>query len=262
MIYLGWGDGAAAEIEYSLAIAHSNTYYPTAGIDVPDGAFHFLNTIAPVLKNRIPYSGGIAVVYSVRNKDFSHEDHTFFDNYTMVCGTLIQNHIPFKIVCLEYLSKNELKNIDMVILPGLAGISDAEAKLLNTKKVVTIGNNTGTRDEHWNLRKTPIIFSRKTDPGDIAARLPFYITAPANTFIEYYTNPRKKNSMYLFAAAPGEQGHIILNAEKGSFLSVNIYARDKERSKKSGKTITIDMDSKLLVLEISGRQAMTAENSE
>ena len=252
MIYLSWPTGKdEATMEFAVAIAHSNNYYPTADSPIPEGAFDLLDCLEEMFDRRVPYGGDVALVYSVRNKDCTLNDSSFFDCYVEAYGKLIARHIPFKIVTLEYLQEEGLEGITTAILPGLQGISDEEAAILSKKRVVPVGERVGTRNENWNIRDNPLIFSQQVTLNDITPALPFGLDASEGTVIEYYGDLEGKHTMYLFAVSPNPSGMITLNAAPGRELTVTVYRLGNTSTEQSGYEVEIVVDSPLMVLAVS-----------
>jgi len=252
MIYLGWPESAEdAECEFAVALAHSNTYYPTADIDVPEGAFAFMDTVAEVLEDRAPYGGNVALLYSDRNQDYTYEDETAFEAYVEAFEQLAQLHIPLRIAPLEYVTTDGLDGVDTVVLPGTQALSDAEAEALEGRTVVPVGDRIGTRDADWTERSTALEFSDSADLDSVAAALPFSVEAPGGTFIEYYCSRTTEGRMYLFAVSPDPGGAITIDAAEGESLAVTGYSFPDGEVEDAGTTVTVDVDSRLLVLVVA-----------
>jgi hypothetical protein len=252
MIYLGWPESAEdAECEFAVALAHSNTYYPTADIEVPEGAFDFMDRIAEVLGDRAPYGGNVALVYSDRNQDYTWEDETAFEAYVDAFEQLTQLHIPLRIAPLEYLATDGLDGVDTVILPGTQAISDAEAAELEGRTVVPVGEEVGTRDADWTERSAPLEFSETADLDAVTAELPFSLEAPEGTFIEYYRSRTAEGRMYLFAVSPDPGGAITIDAAEGESVAVSAYSFPDGDADDAGTSVTVDVDSRLIVLAVS-----------
>ncbi len=255
MIFLGWpASGTAARIEFAVALAHSNTYYPTADIDVPADAFPMMDRLQTVLDQRRPYGGDVALVYSTRNKDFTYENEAFFEAYGDVFEDLTRTHIPFRIVPLEYLTADGLDGVSTVVLPEIRGLSDAEAALLNTRRVIPLSSDpsepVGSRDESWNVRSQAVGFSETATRDQITAALPFNIIAPSDTFIEYYGDRDGAARMYLFAVSPHPEGRILLTARPNSTLAVTVYGLDRPTTELNGPEVDVPLDSRLVVLDV------------
>ncbi len=255
MIYLGWPESIEdARVEFAVALAHSNTYYPTADIEVPQDAFPLMDRLQTVLEQRIPYGGDLALVYSVRNKDNTHEDGAFFDAYVDVFEDLTREHIPFRIAPLEYLTEDGLDGVAVVILPDLRGLSDDEVAILDTRRVISVSDSpadgVGTRDESWTPREQAVAFAETANRDAVTASLPFGITAPSDTFIEYYGNRDGSDQMFLFAVSPVAEGEIILTARPGTSLNVTVDGLDRPTNNFSGDEISVSIDSQLVVLDV------------
>jgi hypothetical protein len=251
MIYLGWPENrSSAAIEYSIALAQSGNYYPTADIPVPAGAFSFMADIASILDSRVPHATRVAVAYSFRNKDFSHESASFQDAYEEACRFLIERHVPFRIVTLEYLPEDGLQGIDTVILPGLVSLADTEVAALNGKTVVLVGQNIGTRDESWTKRSTPILFDSTAPIDSVASDLGFTVVAPPDVYVEPY-DARDGNGVVLFAVSPSGEGSIRLESRPGATLDVAVRARGQATQSYAGSTISIPASDPLLVIQVS-----------
>ncbi len=252
MIYLGWPESAEdAECEFAVALAQSNTYYPTADIEVPDGAFAFMDTVAAVLDDRAPYGSNVALIYSDRNQDFTYESESAFEAYVEAFEQLTQLHIPLRIAPLEYVASDGLDGVDTVILPGTQAISDAEAAEFEGRTMVPVGDEIGTRDADWTERATQLEFSETEDLDSVAATLPFSLEAPEGTFIEYYRSRTTDGRMYLFAVSPAPDGAITIDAAEGESLALTAYSFPDGEVNDAGATVTVDVDSRLVVLVVS-----------
>ncbi|MBI2892972.1 MAG: hypothetical protein HYY06_05435 [Deltaproteobacteria bacterium] len=248
MIYLGWPEGAqAASIELAIALAHSSTYYPTADIEVPEGAFDFMVAIAPVFERRIAYGGDVALVYSVRNKDWTRDEEAF-DLYVEAFESLAERHVPFRIVRLEGLVAADLEGVRTVVLPGLEGISDQEAELLSSRRVALVGDEIGTRDERWQGREEPIEFPETVALDEIEAVLPFVLEAPDGTFIEHYGDREGRAWMALFAVSPEPEGEIRVKAYPGDRLRVTTERLGAQSEEAEGTAIAVAITSHLTVV--------------
>ena len=251
MIYLGWPEeDEQATMEFALAIAHSGNYYPTNFL-VAEGAFDLMDEIGDVLDLRVPYGGDVALVYSFRNQDFSFEDESFFDAYVEAFEELVTNHVPFRIVPLEYIEEDGVEGVETVVLPGIQGISDEEAYMINSKSVVLFGDDIATRDEGWDTLDDEIEFDDVIDLEDVGPALPFGIDSPEETFIEFYGHINGNHAMYLFAVSPDPQGEITLSAADGTSLQVTTYRLDDVPTDDYGEKVTVEIDSNLLVLFVS-----------
>jgi len=251
MIYLGWPVSEhEALMEFGMAISHSGSYYPTADSPIPDGANALLDSVAWINERRVQYSGNTALVYSFRNKDFTLEDESFMEMYQEAIEALVENHIPFMIATLEFLIEDGLSDVDTVVLPNLAGISDAEADLLNQKNVVLFGQNMGTRDEKWNIRDEAVTFPNTIDFEDINPSLPFALDAPAGTMIEFYGDREGEHQMYLFAVSENPSGQLKLRSNPGTRLSVETYRINRSNELATGEEVSIEIDAAFMVFYV------------
>ena len=252
MIYLGWPESEEdAECEFAVALSQSNTYYPTADIEVPEGAFAFMDRLASVLDDRAPYPGNVALIYSDRNQDFTYDSGSAFDAYVEAFEELTVLHMPLRIAPLEYLVSDGLDGVDTVVLPGSQAISDAEAEVLEGRTIVRVGEDVGTRTEDWTERSTAIEFSDTAELDEAVAALPFTVEAPESTFIEYYRSRTTDGLMYLFAVSPEPEGTITLTAAPGESLSATAHAFPDGEVEDGGEAVAFDVESRLLVLTVS-----------
>jgi hypothetical protein len=255
MIFLGWPTNKnQAAMEFAVTLAHSNNYYPTDFL-VAEGAFDLMDEIDHILKQRVPYAGNLAMVYSVRNKDFTlsldGDDEWVFESYVMAFEDIVALHLPFKIVPLEYIESDGLDGTDIVVLPELPAIADEEADAISPKIVVRYGDNIGIRDEGWDKRDQALAFDNEDYLEDLCPALPFGLDAPKDTFIEFYGDRDGAEVMYLFAVSENPAGEIVIYAGKGTTLSVTSYRLDNDTVEDSGNDeIHVDVDARLIVMEI------------
>ena len=252
MIYLGWPDAPVkARAEFAITLAHSNTYYPTDGVDIPSGAFAFMQRMGPILDDRAPFPGSVLLAYSDRNLDFTFEDESTFEAYEEAFTSLTEDHVPFRIQALEYLTEDGLGGASTVVLPGIKGLSDAEAALLQSAQVATLGAEIGARDEAWAQRPTPVQFPNTVALGQIAQGLPFQVQAPASVWIEYYVSRTHSRRMYLFAVSLGGQGTITLTSPVGETLGVTTDHFPSLTETDQGTSVTVQLQSVLTVIEVA-----------
>jgi hypothetical protein len=244
-LYLGWPETLADTIqEFAVTIAFSGNYYPTLESEHPTAEAHrtfgFLDSLRiPVLDRRVPYQE-VALIYSVRNKDWSFETEATFDGYVSAFESLARRHIPFRIVPLETLTAADLEGIDSIVLPGVASISDAEFVLLDSHPVIPIGEN-GTRDEWYTLRDTPLQFTSVISLSALTPNLPFTLTASTETMVEYYTDYTNADQFFLFAFSPSVDGEI--NLAHTAPLTATVYELDHSPYTITGTTLTISLTS-------------------
>jgi hypothetical protein len=241
-------------MEFAVTLAHSNNYYPTDFL-VADGAFDLMDEIEHVLQRRVPYAGDLALVYSVRNKDFTMsldgDDEWVFESYVEAFEDITTSHLPFKIVPLEYLDDDGLDGTEFVVLPELPAIADEEADVISPKVVVRYGDDIGIRDEGWDERDQPLSFDNEDYLEDLCPALPFGLDAPEDTFIEFYGDRDGAEVMYLFAVSEDPAGEIVIYTGAGTPLSVTSYRLDNDTVEDSGKDeIYVDVDARLIVMEI------------
>jgi hypothetical protein len=252
MIYLGWPETSnAAMIELAIALAHSGTYYPTADIPVPPDAFEFMEEIGSILDRRIPYSGGLALVYSTRNQDLTYNDERFFAAWEEAAYQLLMRHLPFRIVPLEYVPEDGLDGFSTAVLPCLESISDEEGAVLAGVHVVSTVCEAGVRDEDWSERSTPLRLEDAGGLDQVRAALPFGLEAPVETLIELYGDREGEHRMYLFAVSPLRSGRVVLTAAEGSSLTVRAYSPGRETTEQTGETVTVPISTVFVVLEVS-----------
>jgi len=261
LIYLSWpNDQKEATKEFAVAIAHSNNYYPTADIPLPKGAFDLLYELQTVFDRRVAYGGNVGLIYSVRNKDFTYQSESHFTAYVEAFQRLVLNHVPFRIIPLEYLVEDGLEGLDTVVIPGLQGISEEEGELLSQKQVVELGVNVGTRDQNWKIRESPMVFERMVGLDKIQPALPFGLEAPKGTFIEYYGDRDGAHRMYLFAFSPSPSGKLVLSAKRSSEITATTYRLAGARTKQSGVIIEVNINSFLIVVVASENDALNTLN--
>lgn len=248
MIYLGWPETEAdAALGFAEAIAHSNNYYPTADAPIPEGAWDLLDEIAPILERRVPYSGNVALVYSARNKDYTWESESWFDAYVEAFTALTARHVPFRLVALEHLPEDGLE-ASVAVLPSLASLSDAEAAILAAKEVAIVEATPGTLDEAGEPRDEAPALDRTLDLEEVAPLLPFGVTAPAATSIEYYGDREGAACMFLFAVSPEPAGELVITGADG--LTVSSYGLAQPADTLSGAEVVVALEAPLVVLEV------------
>lgn len=251
LIYLGWPESRRqARIELATALAHSNTWYPTADSPLPRHADTLLAGIDEVLARRVPYWGDTVLVYSVRNKDATWEDETTFELYAEVSEELAAWHQPFRIAALEYLGEDGVDGARTAVLPGIQALSDGEAALLAGLDVVVWGDATGTRHADWTRRDSPVSLGPKVELDDVLAPLPFEIQAPAGASIEYYTDRDGDERMYLFVVSASSAGHVTLRAAPDEGLAVQTWNLEGEHDEDGGRKVKVRLDSELTVISV------------
>ncbi|MBI2837939.1 MAG: hypothetical protein HYX75_06480 [Acidobacteria bacterium] len=250
ILYLGWPASLVnARKEFAIATAVSGNYYPTADSPYPSGAFKFLDSLrAPVLNRRTPYAEA-ALMYSARNKDWTYPTDATFEAYTQAFVSLAESHVPFRIVSLESITAADIERIGSIVLAEIASLSDAEFDLLKTHPVALVGDN-GTRDEWYRPRKQPLQFPTTVPISTIKSELPFQLTAPAQTYIEYFTDASNRNRFFLFAFTPDKSGSIELKFT--SALTAKLYELDRRPRTLRGATITIPIQDYLEVIDLTG----------
>ncbi len=237
MIYLGWPESKRdARIEFAVALSQSGTYYPTSDIEVPRGAFKLMDKLEEVLERRVPWSGGLAVVHSVRNTDLTWENEGTFERYAELTEELIAGNYPYRTVTLEYLPEDGLEGFETAVLPGLVDISNEESAVLDEVENIVWDDS-----------------ARERDLAGIKIPLPFEIRAPAETFIEYYQDRDGAKQMYLFAVTPDASGCITLWAAKGERLDVKSWTIEGEVKERSGRRVKVPLHTELTVLEVKLR---------
>lgn len=250
MIFLGWPENAnAALMEYSITMCQSNNYYPTADISYPSNAFSFMDETHSIMSQRIPYPCHTALIYSVRNKDFTFENESFFQAYTAAFSWLESHHIPFRIIPLEYIQEEDTSQIEYIVLPGIQAVSDAEAAILTTKKAILSGENPASRDENWRLRTEPVSFSHTVNLLDIAPNLPFTVSAPEQTWIEFFINKNQPSCYDLFIFSEQPEGNLILTSS-GNELNVISHSLNASQTQTRGESVQIALNSSLMVVQV------------
>ena len=245
MLYLGWPETLSDTIqEFAVTIAFSGNYYPTLNSEYPTAEAHrtfgFLDSLRiPVLDRRVPYQE-VALIYSVRNKDWTFENEATFNAYISAFEGLARRHIPFRIVPLETLTAADLEGIGSIVLPGVASISDTEFVLLDSHPVIPIGEN-GTRDEWYTLRNTPLQFTNVISLSALTPDLPFTLTASTETMLEYYTDYTNADQFFLFAFSPSVDGEI--NLTNTVPLTATVYELDHAPYTITGTALTVALTS-------------------
>ena len=250
LIYLGWPETPAdARHEFATALSFSNTLYPTADAPYPEDAFAFADSIQhTVLDRRQPYWGHVALIYSVRNKDWTYEDETHFEAYDDAFRDLTMAHIPFRVLVLEQLTAEALAPFDTIVLPGLAAITDEEYALLRGRRVILLGEENGTRDDTWAVRGEPLDWPHVLD-GDLdelPSGLPFDLEAPETTAVAFYRDGA--GGFFLFAVHMEESGELVLSA--GEPLRVTAYRRGYPAESWGGDEIAVPVQGELTVLQV------------
>lgn len=238
LIYLGWPlSRAEAEEQLAVALSFSGNLYPTADAPYPPEVYAFADSIRrEILDTRKPYWGKTALIYSTRNKDWSYPDSSHFESYDEAFRDLTAAHLPFRILVLEEIGADDLRNFDTLILPGVISISDGEFALFDEKKILARGE-VGTRDENWERRPSPLVWSHPLSTGieDLETGLPFEIDAPSIIFLSFFEDGT--GGWVFFALPTDSQGGVLeFNAEKS--LNLRLFRPDAELEKFSGKTIT------------------------
>jgi hypothetical protein len=248
ILYLGWPvTAAAARKEFAIALCQSGNYYPTADAPYPAGAFAFLDTLRDsVLSRRRPYQE-VALIYSARNKDWTFPNDATFNLYESAFNKLAALHQPFKIFPLETLTAAALQGIDTLVLPGVASISDAEFNLLASHPVILMGEN-GTRDEWYEPRAIPLKFPKVVTWESLRSRLPFTLTAPQTTLVEYYTDQEDPQHYFLFAFSPATGGNIVVNSPVS--LNAKVYRLNQPPQAVTAASISVAIADYLQVIEL------------
>lgn len=248
ILYLGWPEsGKDAREEFSIALTFSGNYYPTADSPHPANAFAFIDSLqASVLGTRQPYHEA-ALIYSTRNKDWTFPDERAFEAYSSAFLTLSQRHIPFRILPLETLDGPALDSVGTIVLAGIESISDAEFALLKSHTVALVGEN-GTRDESWRLRQTQLAFPSRIPISSLRPALPFTLSAPAATMIEYYTDRSDSTRFFIFAFSPSTSGTITLGFP--SAARVTVYELDRSQRKLTGSTVKVPIRDYLEIIDV------------
>ena len=250
LIYLGWPESTEdAQHEFATALSFSNTLYLTADAPYPEDIFAFIESIqADVLNQRQPYGGNIALIYSVRNKDWDYEEGEYFSAYDDAYRDLTMAHLPFRVLVLEDLTAETLAPFATIVLPNLISISASEYALLNTRQVVTLDWENGLRDEQWVERAEPLVWTNlwSGDIDELPTSLPFEIDAPDSTYIAFYEDGT--GGFYLFAAHAATAGEFALSAE--DTLQLIVYRRDGQTEALTGDEITITIQGELTIVHV------------
>ncbi len=251
MLFLGWPATAdAARREFAITLCESNNYYPTADSPWPREAFQFIDKVqSSILSKRIAFSG-IAMIYSVRNKDFTFTDDRHFDSYKAAFDVLSSRHLPFRVLVLENLESTQLADLNALVLSDVPSISDSEYGLLNTKPVYLVGE-VGTRDEDWKTRTESLTFDTTVSLDQLTQSLPYSISAPSTTKFEFYRDATKASRHMLFAYNDELKGQIVIQSASPLVAEIHTPRGDKRRY--SGKEIRIDLPptDPLMILDLT-----------
>jgi hypothetical protein len=253
MLYLGWSGQAGknnatyAAKEFAITVSHSGNYYPTKGTKIPDNAFRFLDALqAPVLNKRVPYQN-TALIYPMRSKDNTFAANSTLSSYKSAFQYLEEKHIPFRIIPLETMTAADLQDIHTIVLAGAESISDAEYDLIRTHTVSLVDAN-GTNDEWGNARSTPLLFPNAVNLSSQSPGLPFTITAPSTTFLEYYTDASNPKHYFLFAYNDSLLGNMEISSP--ITFAGSVYERNNTYNV-GGTEITVPIKDYLEVIDIS-----------
>ncbi|MER6951830.1 hypothetical protein ABT294_48225 [Nonomuraea sp. NPDC000554] len=247
--FLGWPETAAqARREYAITVALSGNYYPTADSPYPSNAFALLDVLRPILDRRVPYARA-ALLYPMRSKDFTYPGSAALSDYDAAFTALAQRHVPFRIVPQDGLTAADLASADTVVLGGARSMSDQEHALVAAKAVALVGSGNATRDTWFEPKARS--FPDTVPVTGIGQGLPFSVSAPAGSFIEYYTDRNDPNRFYLFSYNDTPSGAIELTRAQG--VSVQVYKLDQPPTTRSGSTVTsnIAANEYLTVLDVS-----------
>jgi len=247
-LFLGWPtDLTQARKEFSITVAESSNYYTTNNGPPFLEGFRFLDTIrSQILDNRAPYQE-FALIYSIRNKDFTFQTDEAFNSYTAAFNTLTSRHLPFRIIPLETLTTASLAGISAVALADDAAISGREFDVLKNIPVVLNGRN-GTRDEWYGLRPTPLKFPKVTSWPALKPKLGFTLSAPPRACVEYYTDRSKPGHWYLFAFSPATGGSIMLSSTESR--AATVYEIGRAPRKLVGKMLNVPIRDFLEVIDL------------
>jgi len=255
LIYLGWPENEReAREQMAVALSYSGTLYPTADGPYPEDVFSFADSIrSGVLEKRTPHWGKIALIYSVRNKDFTWEDSTFFEAYDEAYRELLAAHLPFRILVLEDLTPAALGGFEAVILPSVISMSDTEHELLDQKQVLLRGD-VGRRDERWTLRESPLSWSHLLtgDIEDMDSDFPFEINAPETISFSFFDDP--DGGWFLFIL-PGKTGDAAIVVSSDDALDATFYRPGFQAEELHGKLLTLFGLDQLGVLHIKSRES-------
>ncbi|MFF5212737.1 hypothetical protein [Streptosporangium sp. NPDC000396] len=250
MWFLGWPERNATQArrEYAITLALSGNYYPTDGSAYPPNAFPFLDTLRPILDRRVPYAKA-ALLYPMRSKDFTYPGPTVLTAYNDAFTALARRHVPFRIVPQDGLTAADLAPADTVVLGGAQSMSDQEHALIAPKAVALVGPDNATKDR-W-FEPKPRSFPNTVPVTGIGQGLPFTVSAPTGSFIEYYTDRDDPNHYYLFSYNDTPSGAIKLTRAQG--VSVRIHKLDRPATAQSGPTVTsnIAANEYLTVLDVT-----------
>jgi hypothetical protein len=200
----------------------------------------------PVLSRRVPYQE-IALIYSARNKDWTYQDNRTFNQYLDGFNNLSQRHLPFRILPLETLTAADLQGIGAVVLPGIESMTDGEFALLNSHPVILLGEN-GTRDHWFNPRATPLEFAQVITWADLRSGLPFSLTAPATTLVEYYADREDPAHFFVFVFSPLVGGNIVLQSPTP--LHAEILALDQPPRAVTASNINVEIKDYLYIIDV------------
>lgn len=248
MWFLGWpANTAQARREYAITVALSGNYYPTSDSPYPANAFGFLDSLRPILDRRVPYATA-SLLYPMRSKDFTYSTAAALKAYGDAFTALARRHVPFRIVPQDGMTAADLTGT--VVLGGAQSMSDQEYALVAPKTVALVGADNATRDTWFEPKARS--FPTTVPVTGIEQGLPFSVSAPDSSFIEYYTDRNDPNHYYLFAYNDTPSGTITLNRPAG--LNAKIYRLDQAATTQSGPTITstISANEYLTVIDVQG----------
>ena len=249
MLFLGWpGNLEDARRQFAIAMCESGNYYPTADAPVPPEAFQFVDSVCTqIMAVRVPYHS-VALLYSVRNKDWSFRSRSTFRAYRRAFAMLAERHLPFRILALETMSAHDLDNIGTVVLPRIESLSDAEAALLDGCAVVLAGRKNGSRDAEYVKRSSPVVFSNVIDIDSVSPGLPFAVDAPAHTWIEYYQDGGDPSHMFLFCFSRKAKGAVTVSA--GVTMTVTVHVPGMSPRNITATRVTVPVRGYLEVLDL------------
>ncbi len=250
LIYLRWSETEEDALhDFANALSFSNTVYITADAPYPLNTFEFMETIqTDILMRRQIYQGNIALIYSVRNKDWDYEEGEYFDTFDEAYRDLTMAHLPFTVLVLEDLKAEKLAPFDTVVLPNIISISSAEYDWLNTQQIVLLGDDNGSRDEHWQARAEPLVWTNEWDRDldELSSSLPFEIDAPETTYIAFYQDDA--DGFFLFAS--NEEPDDTLTISAPDELTITVYQLNHEPDELSGDELAVNLESELTILHI------------
>ena len=106
----------------------------------------------------------------------------------------------------------------------------------------------GTRNEWGTTRSKALTFGRGDDLASLQPGLPFAVSAPATSFIEYYRDQDNPDHYYLFVYNDQISGSVRIS--KTNSLKARVFGLDAGATELSGTAIDIPVKGYLTVIDI------------